>query len=96
MVTGLHAGFIVEDYEAWKKSFDAHVEHRKGGGEVAYRVFRSADDPNTLTVLTEHERLEQLQAFPSSPGLRLAMQQAGIAKMGTMLFLEEVDSGTHG
>ncbi len=96
MVTGLHAGFIVKDFAEWKKGFDAHLEQRKAGGEVAFRVFRNADDPNTLTVLTEHESLEQLQAFLNSPELKLAMEQAGITKMGTMLFLEEVDSGTHG
>lgn len=96
MVTGLHAGFIVEDYADWKRGFDAHVEQRKAGGEVAYRVFRDADDPNTLTVLTEHGNLKQLQAFLGSAEIKLAMEQAGITKMGTMLFLEEVDSGTHG
>lgn len=95
MVTCLHAGFSVKDFEAWKKGFDAHLEQRKAGGEVAFRVFRNADDPNTLTVLTEHKSSEQLQAFLDAPELKLAMEQAGVTKMGTIFFLDEVDSGTH-
>jgi len=50
MVTHLHAGFKVEDYERWKEGYDASIGQRKASGEVSFQVFRNADDPNTVTV----------------------------------------------
>lgn len=95
MVTCLHVGFRVKDYEQWKKGFDAHVQQRKAAGETAFRVFRNADDPNVVTVLTVQESAEGVRAHLESPELRRAMEEAGIVEMGPMLIMEEMDSGTH-
>ena len=55
MVTHLHAGFKVENYERWKEGYDASIGQRKASGEVSFQVFRNADDPNTVTVLCAGE-----------------------------------------
>jgi len=95
MVTSVHLGFRVADYEPWKRSFDEHLEARKAGGEISYQVFRSVDDPNRLTVITVHDNAEQVRAFLDSPELKTAMQSAGVLEMGPMMVMEEVDRGVH-
>ena len=95
MVTHLHVGFKVKDYEAWKQSYDSHLEQRKAAGELAFRVFRNVDDPNTVTVLSVQASAEKVQAFMESPDLKAAMQASGITQVGQMLIVEEMDSGSH-
>ena len=95
MVTHLHVGFKVKNYERWKEEYDANIEQRKAAGETSFHVFRNVDDPNTVTVLSLHESAERVQAFLESPDLKARMEAAGITKMGQMLMMEEMDSGTH-
>ena len=93
MVTHIHVGFKVENYERWKKEYDASIEQRKATGEISFQVFRNVNDPNTVTVLSVQESAEQVQAFMDSPDLKARMEAAGITEMGQMLILEEMDSG---
>ena len=95
MVTHLHVGFKVENYEQWKEGYDASIEQRKASGEISYHVFRNADDPNTVTVLSVQESAEKVQAFLDSPDLKARMKAAGVTEMGQMLIMEEMDSSTH-
>lgn len=95
MVTHLHAGFKVNNYEHWKEGYDASIEQRKASGEISYQIFRNVDDPETITVLSIQTSAEQVQAFLDSPDLKARMEAAGITEMGKMLILEEMDKGTH-
>jgi quinol monooxygenase YgiN len=95
MITHLHVGFKVEDYEQWKKGYDASVELRKAAGEISFQVFRDVDDPKTVTVLSVQKSAEQMLAFMDSPELKRRMKESGITEMGQMLIMEEVDRGSH-
>ena len=95
MVTHVHVGFKVENYEQWKEGYDASIEQRKASGEISFQVFRNLDDPNTVTVLSVQESAEQVQAFMDSPDLKARMKASGITEMGQMLIMEEMDSGSH-
>jgi quinol monooxygenase YgiN len=95
MVTHIHVGFKVENYEQWKEGYDASIEQRKAAGEISFHVFRNVDDPNTVTVISAQESAEQVQAFMDSPDLKARMKASGIAEMGQMLIVEEMDSGKH-
>ncbi len=95
MVTHVHVGFKVEDYERWKEGYDASIDQRKASGEISFQVFRNVDDPNTMTVISVQESAEGIQAFMDSPDLKARMGAAGITQMGLMLILEEMDGGTH-
>ena len=95
MVTHLHVGFKVKNYERFKEGYDANIEQRKAAGEISFQVFRNVNDPNTVTVLSVQESAEQVQAFIDSPDLKARMEAAGIIEMGQMLIMEEMDSGTH-
>ena len=93
MVTHMHVGFRVEDYERWKKGYDASAEQRKASGEISYRVFRSVDNPNVVTVTSVQQSAERVQELLDSPDMKERMKAAGIIEMGKMLILEEMDSG---
>jgi len=95
MVTHLHVGFKVENYQRWKEGYDASIEQRKAAGEISFQVFRNVDAPNTVTVLSVQKSAEQVQAFMNSPDLKARMAAAGITQMGQMLIMEEMDSGMH-
>jgi len=95
MVTQMHVGFKVEDYEKWKAGYDASIEQRKAYGEISFQVFRNVDDPNTVTVVAVQESMERVRAFMDSPDLQQRMRDAGIIRMGQMLYVEEMDGGTH-
>ena len=95
MVTHLHVGFKVEEYNRWKEGYDASIEQRKASGEISFQIFRNVNDPNTVTVLSVQESAERVQAFIDSPDLQTRMKAAGITQMGQMLIMEEMDSGTH-
>jgi heme-degrading monooxygenase HmoA len=95
MIAHLHVGFKVADYERWKAGYDASIEMRKAAGEIAFQVFRNVDDANTVTVLSVQRSAEQVRAFLDSPDLKERMKAAGVAVMGQMLIMEEMDRGTH-
>jgi len=95
MVTHLHVGLKVEDYARWKAGYDASIEQRKASGEISYKVYRSVDEPNTITVLSVQESAEKVRAFMASPNLQAQMKASGITQMGEQFILEETDSGTH-
>jgi quinol monooxygenase YgiN len=93
MVTHMHIGFRVEDYDRWKRGYDASAEHRKSAGEISFRIFRDVDDPKLITVVSVQESAERVRAFLDSPELKEGMKKAGILEMGKMLILEEAGSG---
>ena len=95
MVTHMHVGFKVADYDQWKRGYDESVEQRKASGEVSYRLFRNLGNPSIVTVLSVQQSAERVQAFLDSPGLKERMKVAGIIEMGQMFILEEMDSGVH-
>ncbi len=93
MVSHLHVGFKVKDYEQWKSGYDASIEQRKANGEISFQVFRNVKDPNTVTVLSVQKNAEQIQGFMDSPDLKKLMEKSGIIEIGQMFLLEEMDSG---
>jgi len=95
MVTHLHVGFKVKNYEQWKQGYDASIEQRKASGEISFQVFRNVDDPNTVTVLSVQKSAEKVQAFIDSPDIKARMKAAGVTEMGQMLIMEQMDSGKH-
>lgn len=95
MVTHLHVGFKVKDYDEWKKGYDESIEDRKASGEKSFRVFRDVDDPNTVSVLCVYPSAEEARTFMDSLDLKNRMEEAGIVQMGQMFLLEEMDSGAH-
>ena len=68
----------VADYADWRKNFDGlHDAHRKMGVS-AEQVFRSADDPNDVTVDEVWKSVVDAHALAASAELKSTMQKFGV------------------
>jgi quinol monooxygenase YgiN len=68
----------VHDYAAWRKVYDEVEPLRAQHGCTAQRVMRLPDDASELLVTHEFPTAEQAAGFASDPGLREAMDRAGV------------------
>lgn len=68
----------VEDFDRWRKAFDAHAAARRDAGIVATHVNRHADEPNRLSVYLAGSDAAKLQAFLTSTDLAATMRGAGV------------------
>ena len=83
----------VRDYDAWKPVFDEHESVRVKHGCEGHTVYRDADNPNDVTVITSWPSREQAEAFAHDPSLREAMQRGGvIGEPHRVSFIEEAES----
>ncbi len=86
----------VEDYPAWKTTFDEFIDNRKAGGERTWRIWHTDDDPNNLVLLFEWDELANARKFLASADLKAAMENAGVTEPPEIYFLEEYYRGrTH-
>ncbi len=75
----------VSDDAAWKV-YDSVAPMQKAGGVTAEAVYRSADNPNDITVTHEFASVEAAKAFAASADLKSAMQRAGVVGAPTIWF----------
>ena len=68
----------VRDFEAWKQVFDEHEAVRRRHGATGHQLYRSADDPNEVTVVNQFPTREQAEAFATDPSLKVAMERGGV------------------
>ena len=80
----------VTDYAAWKKAFDTFAPVQKKGGVFYKAVYRSADDPNDVTVIHDFHSLEKAKAFAADPGLKAAMEKGGVKGAPQVWFTNKV------
>lgn len=79
----------VQDYSAWRKVFDETRPDRTQFGSTGDQVFRSASDPNEITVLTDWPSIDAAKAFAASAQLKEAMKNAGVLSQPDVKFLNE-------
>jgi len=85
----------VEDYEAWKRGFDEHRSVQDKHGMTDHRLYRSSDDPNTVTLLCRFPSREAAEGFLNDPSLAEAMQHAGVLGAPRITTWEEVEALDH-
>ncbi len=68
----------VTDYGVWRKVYNDFGKTRRKLGVTAQAVYRSAENPNDVTVTHDFKSLEQAKAFIASPDLKAAMDKAGV------------------
>ena len=78
MSATLFVRHTVADYDAWKKVYDDADTIRAQHGCTADRVLQAPGNANDVLVLHEFPSPEQAEAFGADPGLRSAMEQAGV------------------
>ncbi len=69
----------VPNFEGWKKAFDSDPMHREASGVRRYRVLRSIDDRQFVTVDLEFDGLREAEAF------RAALQELWRRVEGTVM-----------
>ena len=82
----------VRDYDAWKPVFDEHGEVRRRHGATGHQLYRGADDPNEITVISHFPSKEQADAFASDPSLREAMERGGVISEPRVTWVEETET----
>jgi heme-degrading monooxygenase HmoA len=85
----------VRDYDAWKPTFDEHESVRAGYGCQGHTVYRSADDPNQVTVVTRWATREGAEQFARDPSLAEAMKKGGVISEPTVTWLEEAETSSY-
>ena len=79
----------VKDFAEWKKVFDSAAGLRSSNGELSAQIFRDASDPNSITTINKWNSLENDQKFAHSPGLKAAMEKAGVVGPPNVYFLNK-------
>ncbi len=82
----------VENFDEWKRTFDAALPIRRAAGEVACRVYTVHGSAADVMVSVDWDSLERARAFLASPKLHDAMAKAGVREMPHMLILELRDT----
>jgi len=83
----------VDDYTKWRKAFDKFAGTRKANGEISFKIWRAAEDPNDLSMLFEWDDLDNAQKFMSSTELQTAMKEGGVTEKPRIQFLQTLDEG---
>lgn len=68
----------VQDYDAWKRAFDAHAPTRRAAGIVDTHVNRHDGDPNQISLYLAATDESRLRGFLDSTDLMAKMREAGV------------------
>ena len=91
MATTMFAKHKVNDYESWKRTYDAFASVRKENGVMGARVHRDASDPNTVIITHQFKNMDTAMAFVNSEKLKTAMMEAGVAGPPEFWFGEDIE-----
>jgi hypothetical protein len=87
MVT-LMVRHTIADYATYRSAFDAHEAFRRANGATGVgQVYRDEGNPNQITSVLEWDNAENARKFATSPGLKEAMQAAGVTSAPEVHFL---------
>lgn len=79
----------VENYDVWRKAYDAFDAERRSMGVTGDGVFQALDDPNDITLFHDFATPEQANAFVSSDRLKETMKGAGVTGNPDIWFVTE-------
>jgi quinol monooxygenase YgiN len=77
------------NFSEWKNVYDSAADLRTSFGGLSDRIYRDANDPNSLTVILNWDSIENAQKYAESPELKEAMQEAGVEGPPSVSFLKE-------
>jgi quinol monooxygenase YgiN len=80
----------VKDYDAWKTSFDGHVDARKSAGIVGDSIMRGLDNDKTIAVYLPATDVEKLKAFLADPTLKDRMKESGVKGKPTIHVIKDL------
>ncbi|HEX6229723.1 MAG TPA: antibiotic biosynthesis monooxygenase [Solirubrobacterales bacterium] len=68
----------VDDYDAWRTTYDSVNELRERGGVIDAQVLRPSNGDNVVAVTHDFESPEAARAFLANEELKGAMQRGGV------------------
>jgi len=74
----LAAQITIGDYAKWRPVFDKHKHLRDKAGLTNVRVYRDADDPKELIILSETTDFAKAREALNGPEIKSAMQEGGV------------------
>ena len=77
----------VQNFEAWKKAYDAHLPVRQEYGLGEEHLLREADDPNDVVLLFKASTLDRARAFMADPSVVEVIQKSGVVGKPEIHFL---------
>jgi len=86
-VPGIIVSHTVANFDAWLAGYKAAAAVQKQGGIIGEAANQSLDDPNTAVVYHQAESHDTLKAFVANPGLKEAMQKAGVTSAPQVTFV---------
>ncbi len=81
----------VNDYPKWKTVYDEGKSMVKSMGGKRQTLYKNAEKPNELIIVTEVDSIENAKKLVQSEELRNAMQKGGVVGSPVITFLDEVE-----
>lgn len=78
MATTLMVSIKVADFAKWKAAFDEAAPMREKMGITLQGIYRDAEDPNKLALLSEYPSVEVAKAMLANPEWQERQKQAGV------------------
>ena len=87
----LFARHTVRNFEKWHEVYEGEFSRgvRKAGGMLDSTIFRSADDPNDITVVQTFQSVEAARAYMKLSGLNDRMAAAGVVGRPSLWIVDE-------
>ena len=76
----------VKDWDAWKKSFDGHLQKRIDAGLTDRVISHTVGDNHNVTLVFEVADMEKAKAFLNSQDLKDKMKEAGVEGQPDIFF----------
>lgn len=86
----------IRDFAQWKRVFDERSATRGESGSRGYRMYRNSSNPDELFIIMDWESNESAREYANSPGLKAAIERAGVTTEPGIYVLEEIDSKVEG
>lgn len=77
----------VAQFDTWLEGYAAAAAVRTQGGIVGAAANQLIEEPNTALIYHQAESLDALKAFMANPGLKDAMQKAGVTSAPVVTFV---------
>jgi hypothetical protein len=77
----------VQNFETWKKAYDAHLSVRQEYGLSEEQLLRGAEDPNDVVLLFKASSLDRAKAFLTNPSVGEVIAKSGVVGKPDVAFL---------
>ena len=95
MAATLFVRHKVNNYDHWKRGYDAFTPVRNQSSVTAASVHRDAQDPTVIIVTHQFTDADAMMKFANSDELKSAMANAGVIGIPEIWFGEDLEHTTY-